>query len=86
MKLKEWRTEQGYTRPELCNIFTTLGVKVHSDTIARWEDENGRRPSREAMETLMAVTGGEVMPNDFYPSVAECIKLVNQRASKVTNV
>lgn len=59
MRLSEYLAKNG-TKPAA--LARALGV-AHT-TVARWASGEVA-PSLDAMERLAAVTGGEVMPNDF---------------------
>ena len=60
MKLIKWRTEQGLTQIELAR---RLGVS--GPTISSWE-VGGKKPGARTMQRISALTGGAVLPNDFY--------------------
>jgi len=60
MQLVEWRQRRGMTKVELAEL---IGVSV----MQLYRYEKGRcRPSPEVMRRIAHVTGGAVLPNDFY--------------------
>jgi len=66
MKLEDWRLKKGWSKSQLAR---KLGAS-HAKDVTRWcirPDQPGQViPSKKYMHRIIEVTGGEVMPNDFY--------------------
>ena len=60
MTLEQWRKDQGLDRAQLAR---KLGVSMGA--IETWE-YGTRIPARRMMVEIIALTGGDVLPNDFY--------------------
>lgn len=73
MKLVEYLKEKHLTT----EAFAAL-IGVDRTTVGRWlgPDGNGKviRPRWDVMDQIAAVTGGQVMPNDFMEDLPELIE------------
>tara|TARA_R100000234_G_scaffold71117_1_gene43726 strand:- start:505 stop:726 length:222 start_codon:yes stop_codon:yes gene_type:complete len=66
MHLNDYRLKKGWHYTDLARL---VGVK-HATIVRRWclpfDDKERLIPRQENMDKIIALTDGEVMPNDFY--------------------
>ena len=66
MTLEQWRLKKGFSKSQLAR---KLGAS-HAKDVTRWCIRPGSPgaviPGRTYMDKIIALTDGEVMPNDFY--------------------
>jgi len=60
MKLRDYMRREGMTAAELATL-----IGVSTAAVVRYRNGT-RRPSPEVMRRIAHVTGGAVLPNDFY--------------------
>ena len=60
MNLRQWRKANGKTVDDVA-----LAVGVATDTVYRWE-QGKLIPRRATLGRIVAMTGGEVLPADFF--------------------
>jgi len=67
MKLRDYMRREGMTAAEMAGL-----IGVSTAAVVRYRNGT-RRPSPEVMRRIARVTGGAVLPNDFYdlPPTAE---------------
>lgn len=66
MQLNEYRQKKGWSYSELARL---CGA-AHATVVRRWclpaDDKNRLIPNKQNMDKIVLLSGGEVLPNDFY--------------------
>jgi transcriptional regulator with XRE-family HTH domain len=69
MKLKQWRTEKGYSQSKLAEMVSQeAGDHVAQSTLHSWE--NGRMPPTDKALAIQRITRGKVQPESFLAAKA----------------